>query len=82
MRKLEGMVVSAKMQKTVVVSVTLIRENKKYQKTYTVNRRFKAHDEKAECKEGDRVVIEEVPPMSREKRWRVVERIPSARQES
>ena len=75
MRKLIGTVVSAKMKKTVVVSVPLIREEKKYQKTYTVKRRFKSHAEEGICALGDEVVIQEVPPMSRDKRWRVVEKI-------
>jgi len=75
MRTLKGTVASAKMKKTIVVSVPLMRINKKYQKTYYVVRKFKAHDEENVCKAGDTVVIQEVPPMSREKRWKVIERI-------
>mgnify|MGYP001608422928 CR=1 FL=1 len=79
MRTLQGTVVSAKMKKTVVVQVPLTRKNAKYQKTYEVARRFKAHDEKGECVAGDRVIIKEVPPISREKRWMVIEIISSGK---
>ncbi len=75
MRKLIGQVVSDKMKKTVVVAVTLMREHSKYHKTYSVVRRFKAHDEKSEYKTGDTVVIGETKPLSREKRWKVVEKV-------
>ncbi len=75
MRTLIGQVVSSKMKKTVVVAVVLVREYSKYRKTYKIVRRFKAHDENAEYKVGDTVVIQETKPLSREKRWRVIERL-------
>lgn len=71
-RKLEGVVVSNKMQKTVVVETSTVKVHPKYQKRLRLQRRFKAHDEKNEYKVGDRVIIEETRPLSREKRWRVI----------
>lgn len=73
-RKIKGVVSSDKMQKTVVVSVTRMRKHPKYQKYYKVTKRFKAHDENNEYKVGDQVLIEEARPMSREKRWRVIQK--------
>ena len=71
-RKLEGVVVSDKMQKTRVVEIARSKKHPKYLKYYKVSRRFKAHDEKNEYKVGDKVVIEEARPLSREKRWRII----------
>jgi len=71
-RKFEGVVVSDTMQKTVIVAVERSKIHSKYQKRYTTSRRFKAHDEKNEYKVGDKVIIEETRPLSKEKRWRVV----------
>ncbi len=75
MRKLIGQIVSDKMQKTVVVAVTFMKEHPKYRKTYKVTRRFKAHDELGEFHTGDMVVIQATRPLSREKRWKVVEKV-------
>ena len=75
MRKLHGIVVSDKMQKTAVVSVTHQRKHPKYLKYYKVTSRFKAHDENKEYKVGDKVIIEETRPMSKEKRWRIIQKI-------
>ena len=74
-RKLQGKVVSDKMQKTVVVKVERIKEHPKYKKRYKVHKKYKAHDEKGEYRVGDTVVIEESRPMSKEKRWQVIEKI-------
>ncbi len=74
-RRLYGSVVSAKMQKTVVVQVDYLKKHSKYQRYYKAKRRFKAHDERGEYRLGDRVAIEESKPISKEKRWRVVELI-------
>ena len=74
-RRLEGIIVSAKMQKTVVVSVTRFKKHPKYLKYYKVSRRFKAHAENGAYKAGDRVLIEETRPLSKEKRWKVVAKI-------
>ena len=78
MRKLQGTIVSDKMQKTVVVQIDRLRRHEKYLKYFRVSKRYKAHDEKGEYHTGDRVVIEETRPLSREKRWRVVECIARA----
>jgi len=67
-----GMVVSDKMDKTVVVKVDQKKRHPKYKKTYTVSKKFKAHDEKNEYKKGDRVVIESVRPISKEKKFKVI----------
>jgi small subunit ribosomal protein S17 len=71
-RKLYGIVVSDKMAKTVVVEVLRTKIHPKYQKRYKEIRRFKAHDEENKYKVGDRVIIEETRPLSKEKRWRVI----------
>ncbi len=70
-RQLKGVVVSDKMQKTVVVEVSEMKMNRKYLKQYRVSRRLKAHDEGCLYHTGDKVVIEETRPLSRDKRWKV-----------
>lgn len=70
-RKLQGIVVSDKMQKTAVVEVSHVRKHPKYLKYYTVSKRFKAHDENKEYKTGDKVIIQETRPISKEKRWKI-----------
>ena len=72
-RIIQGTVVSDKMQKTVVVSVERKKKHRLYHKVVTVTDRYKAHDDNDSCKLGDVVRIEECRPMSRDKRWRVVE---------
>ena len=74
-RTLRGKVVSDAMHKTVVVSVTSVKEHPLYHKRYKITKRYKAHDEKKEYKVGDRVVIEETRPLSKDKRWKVIGRI-------
>ena len=71
-RKLIGVVVSDKMDKTIVVLVERRFSHLKYGKFLTGRKKFKAHDEKNEFKTGDRVVIIEHRPLSREKRWKVI----------
>jgi small subunit ribosomal protein S17 len=68
-----GTVVSDKMQKTIVVKVDRQVRHKQYAKYVTKTRRFKAHDEKNTAKVGDRVMLVETRPMSREKRWALKE---------
>ena len=75
MRKLQGIVVSDKMNKTVVVEVTHWRSNARYLKYYKITKRLKAHSESNEYKAGDKVVIQETKPLSKEKRWLVISRI-------
>ena len=74
-RKLTGIVASDKMQKTVVVKVEIIRQHPRYKRRYKTHKKYKAHDEKKEYKMGDKVVIEECKPISRDKRWRVIKKI-------
>lgn len=64
-----GVVVSDRMNKTAVVLVSRRVKDQWVQKYYDKRKKFKAHDEKNECKTGDRVLIRECPPISREKRW-------------
>ena len=68
-----GRVVSNKMDKTVVVTVETLRHHPLYKKTIRRAVKFKAHDEKNECKPGDTVKIVETRPLSKDKRWRVAE---------
>ncbi len=68
-RTLKGIVVSDKMQKTVVVAVSRLIKHPKYKKYYKVTKRYKAHDDKGECRTGDKVMIQETRPLSKEKRW-------------
>jgi small subunit ribosomal protein S17 len=68
----EGVVVSDKMQKTRVVLFSRSRRHPKYLKYYTRTTRVKAHDEHNEYHVGDKVVIEETRPLSKDKRWRII----------
>jgi small subunit ribosomal protein S17 len=74
-RKIIGVVVSDKMLKTRVVAVARLKKHPKYLKYYHVTTKFKAHDENNEYKTGDKVTIEESRPLSREKRWRIINKI-------
>ncbi|MFZ6014883.1 MAG: 30S ribosomal protein S17 [Patescibacteria group bacterium] len=69
-RKLQGTVVSAKMEKTIVVSVERKIQHPKYGKTYTMSKKYKAHDEDGKACVGDLVEIAETRPLSTDKRWR------------
>lgn len=68
-----GEVVSNKMSKTVVVAVTRLTQHPKYKKTIKKIARFKAHDEENQCNQGDQVSIIESRPLSKDKRWRVLD---------
>jgi small subunit ribosomal protein S17 len=68
-----GEVVSDRMDKTIVVLVERLVKHPLYQKYIRKKARYKAHDEKNECHPGDRVLLMETRPLSREKRWRVKE---------
>lgn len=74
-----GRVVSDKMDKTIVVAVEDNVRHPLYKKTVKRTTKFKAHDENNECKVGDRVLIMETRPLSKEKRWRLVEIIEKAK---
>ncbi len=67
-----GIVVSDKMDKTVVVQVERVVAHSLYGKSLRRRRRYKAHDETNVCRLGDRVMIEETRPLSKQKHWRVV----------
>jgi small subunit ribosomal protein S17 len=69
----EGLVVSSKMAKTVVVAVETRRVHQLYKKAIRLTKKYKAHDENNACKIGDKVKIVETRPLSKEKRWRVAE---------
>ena len=74
-----GKVVSDKMDKTVVVAVSDRVAHKRYKKIIVRTYRLKAHDEKNECNNGDTVRVMETRPLSKDKRWRVVEIIEKAK---
>lgn len=82
MRKIKGIITSAKMKNTVVVRVDRLKKHKSYLKYFLVSQKFKAHDDKNEYKEGDIVIIEETRPISKDKRWRVIELIKRNEQET
>lgn len=71
-REFTGIVVSDKMDKTVVVMVERLVKHKLYKKYIKRRAKFSAHDEKNNCKAGDKVVITESRPLSKSKRWRVI----------
>jgi len=75
----EGLVVSDKMDKTVVVSVEDRVKHALYGKVMRKNKKLKAHDEQNQCGVGDRVLIMETRPLSATKRWRVVEVLEKAK---
>lgn len=70
-----GTIVSDKMQKTRVVEVERVKVHPKYKKRFRAHKRFKAHDEKEEYHTGDKVIIQESRPLSKEKRWRIVGKV-------
>ena len=75
----EGIVVSDKMEKTIVVAVRDRAKHPLYKKTINITTKFKAHDEKNECGIGDIVEIAETRPLSKDKRWRLVRIIEKAK---
>ena len=70
-----GIVVSGKMQKTVVVRVERLKEHPKYKRRFKVHKNYKAHVEEGEYNPGDKVVIEECRPLSKDKRWKVIKKL-------
>jgi len=78
-KTVQGLVVSDKMDKTVVVSVEDRVKHALYGKVMRRNNKFKAHDEQNECGIGDRVLLMETRPLSATKRWRVVEILEKAK---
>ena len=74
-KKLTGIVVSDKMQKTVVVNVESVKEHPKYKRRYKIHKKYKAHDENSQYHVGDKVMIEETIPMSKDKHFVVIKKI-------
>lgn len=74
-RQFEGVVISDKMNKTKVVKVERYKVHPKYKKRFKLIKKYKVHDEKNECRVGDRVLFEECRPISKEKRWMVVKKL-------
>jgi small subunit ribosomal protein S17 len=80
-REWVGQVVSDKMDKTVVVAISRVVRHPFYRKILRRVTKLKAHDEKNECKVGDRVRLIETRPISKDKHWRVVEIVERGRAE-
>lgn len=78
-RVLTGVVVSDKMDKTIVVAVESVKRHPLYGRRIKRIRRYKAHDERNECRVGDRVAIIESRPLSKEKRWRLLQIVEKGR---
>ena len=76
---LRGVVASDKMDKTIVVEIMEKKAHPLYGKSTKFSRRFKAHDENNEAKVNDRVLIMETRPLSKDKRWRLVEIVEKAK---
>lgn len=74
-----GYVISDSMNKTIIVQVGQSKAHRLYRKTVQQRARFKVHDEKDECGVGDLVRITETRPLSKEKRWRVLEIVEKAK---
>ena len=74
-----GVVVSDKMDKTIVVAVKDSVQHPLYKKILKRTKKFKAHDENNQCGVGDKVLVMETRPLSKDKRWRVVEIIEKAK---
>jgi len=71
-KRLKGTIVSNKMKDTIVVKVDRIKEHPKYKRRYKISKKYKVHTEKSELEIGDKVMIEECKPKSKDKHWRVV----------
>jgi small subunit ribosomal protein S17 len=78
-RTIQGVVVSDKMDKTVVVRTERLVKHRVFKKYMRLQKKYKAHDEENACHVGDRVLIIESRPLSREKRWRVREILEKAK---
>lgn len=71
-KKFQGVVVSDKNDKTIVVKVDSVKIHPKYKKRFTMSKKYKVHDEKNQFKVDDKVNFEECRPLSKDKRWRVI----------
>jgi len=74
-KELKGIIVSDKMQKTAVVDVERVKEHPKYKRRYKVNKKYKAHFETGEFKTGDKVIIRESRPFSKDTNFEIVSKL-------
>ncbi len=74
-KQLIGKVISNKMQKTIVIEVERIKEHSKYKRRYRIRKKYKAHTNGENYNIGDKVIIEECIPKSKDKKWCVIEKI-------
>lgn len=74
-RQLQGTVVSNKMEKTLVVRVERVKAHPKYKRRYRTHKNYKAHVKEGEYQIGDKVLIQESRPISKDKHWRVIKKI-------
>ena len=74
-RFLKGVVFGDKMDKTITVLTDRYKKHSKYKKRYKVSKKYKVHDENNEYKKGDKVIIQECRPISKEKQWKVVNKV-------
>jgi len=74
-KELKGIVISNKMQKTLVVRVESVKEHRKYKRRYKSHKNYKAHYDEGEYKIGDKVLIEETKPISKDKSWIVLKKL-------
>ena len=74
-KQLTGTIISDKMQKTVVVKTERVKEHAKYKRRFRIHKNYKAHVESGEYKTGEKVVIEECKPLSKDKKWKVIKKI-------
>lgn len=74
-RKLTGTIISNKMTKTIVVEVETLKAHPKYKRRYRMHKNYKAHVESGEYNIGDKVIIEEGRPISKDKRWAVIKKV-------
>ncbi len=78
-RVLTGTVISSAMDKTVVVEVVSIKAHPVYKKRYRTTKKYYVHDEENQCNAGDKISISETRPLSKTKRWRVLDIVERAR---
>ncbi len=71
-RQLKGVIISNKMQNTVVVKVERVKEHSKYKRRYKIHKNYKAHYAEGNYNIGDKVLIEETTPISKDKKWKIV----------
>ncbi len=74
-QRLSGAIVSTKMAQTAVIRCERLKRHPKYKKTYRVSKKYKAHNPDNKYQEGDMVIIQSVRPLSKDKRWLIVEKV-------